>query len=191
MSRLAWSSWKSETLFNAPVINGLIQTEKYEHFIVQESFNPAADLTELWTRLQNDDDSRLQRSQAEKDGATAMHSGNTGPSKRKGDCFVCGYPGYFAKQCSKRSSAFCSKCKKRGHLPKACRSSSKPEKINNKIQFVLKQAVVLANQIISSSILAVLIISLVLTQKELFENLQPCSIKNVTLHLLKKLVMYQ
>ena len=88
----------------------------------------------------------------------------------------------------------CSKCMKRGRLPKACRSSSKPEKINNKTQFVLKQAVVLANQIISSSILAVLITSLVLTQKELFENLQPCSIKNVKdpiRNLLKKLVMYQ
>ena len=53
-------------------------------------------------------------------------SGNKGPSKPNGDCFVCRYPGHFAKQCSKRSSAFCSKCKKRGHLPKACRSSSKP-----------------------------------------------------------------
>ena len=129
MSRLTEAGENiSETLLNALVINGL--PEKYEHFIVQESFNPAANFTELRTRSQNYDDSRLQRSQAEEDSATAMHSGNTsgnkGPNKPKGDCFVCGYPGHFTKQCSKRSSAFCSKCKKRGHLPKACRSSSKP-----------------------------------------------------------------
>ena len=63
-----------------------------------------------------------------------MHSNipgrNKGPSKPKGDCFVCGYPDHFAKQCSKRNSAYCSKCKKRGHLPKACRS--KPDKTATK-----------------------------------------------------------
>ena len=35
----------AETLFNALVVNGL--PEKYEHFIVRESFNPAANLTEI------------------------------------------------------------------------------------------------------------------------------------------------
>ena len=76
MSRLTEAGEKiSETLFNALVINGL--PEKYEHFIVQESFNPAANFTELRTRLQNYDDSRLQRNQAEEDSATAMYSGNT------------------------------------------------------------------------------------------------------------------
>ena len=124
MSRLTEAGEKiSETLFNALVVNGL--PEKYEHFVVQESFNPAANFTELQTRLLNYDHGRIQRNQAEEDNATAMHSGNIsgrnkGPNKPKGDCFVCGYPGHFAKQCSKRSSAFCSKCKKKGHLPKAC-----------------------------------------------------------------------
>ncbi|CAB3992896.1 Hypothetical predicted protein [Paramuricea clavata] len=106
MSRLTEAGEKiSETLFNALVINGL--PEKYEHFIVQESFNPAADFTELRTRLQNYDDSRLQRNQAKEDGATAMYSGNTsgrnkGPSKPKGDCFVCGNPGLTAQSARKR-----------------------------------------------------------------------------------------
>ena len=122
----------SETLFNASFLNGLI--EKYEHFIVQESFNPAANFTELRTRLQNFDHSRFQRNPAEEGSATAMHSNipgrNKGPRKPKGDCFVCGYPVHFAKQCSKRSSAYCSKCKKKGHLPKACRS--KPDKTATK-----------------------------------------------------------
>ena len=107
MSRLTDAGEKtSETLFNALVVNG--PPEKYEHFIVQESFNPAANFTELRTRLQNFDDSRFQRNQAEEGRATAIHSNvpgrNKGPSKLKGDCFVCGYPGLFAKQCSKRSS---------------------------------------------------------------------------------------
>ena len=123
MSRLTEAGEKiSETLFNALVVNGL--PEKYEHFVVQESVNPAANFTELQTHLLNYGDGRIQRNQAEEDSATAMHSGNIsgrkkGPNKPKGDCFVCGYPRHFAKQCSKRSSAFCSKCKKRGHLPKA------------------------------------------------------------------------
>ena len=56
MSRLTKTGENiSETLFNALLINGL--PEKYEHFIVQESFNPAANFTELQTRLRNYDDS--------------------------------------------------------------------------------------------------------------------------------------
>ena len=187
MSRLTEAGENiSETLFNALVINGL--PEKYEHFIVQESFNPAANFTELRTRLQNYDDSRLQRSQAEEDSATAMHSGNTsgnkGPSKPKGDCFVCGYPGHFAKQCSKRSSAFCSKCKKRGHLPKACRSSSKPTTKPNSFSSY-SQCMNSGTETSSGTgkpnhlIIDTGCTDHIVTQKELFENLQPCSIRNV------------
>ena len=73
MSRLTEASEKiSETLFNALVVNGL--PEKYEHFIVQKRFNPAANFPELRTRLQNFYDSRFQRNQAEEGSATAMHS---------------------------------------------------------------------------------------------------------------------
>ena len=186
MSRLTEAGENiSETLFNALVINGL--PEKYEHFIVQESFNPAANFTELRTRLQNYDDSRLQRSQAE-DSATAMHSGNTsgnkGPSKPKEDCFVCGYPGHFAKQCSKRSSAFCSKCKKRGHLPKACRSSSKPTTKPNSFSSY-SQCMNSGTEASSGTgkpnhlTIDTGCTDHIVTQKELFENLQPCSIRNV------------
>ena len=187
MSRLTEAGENiSETLFNALVINGL--PEKYEHFIVQESFNPAANFTELRTRLQNYDDSRLQRSQAEEDSATAMHSGNTsgnkGPSKPKGDCFVCGYPGHFAKQCSKRNSAFCSKCKKRGHLPKACRSSSKPTTKPNSFSSY-SQCMNSGTETSSGTgkpnhlIIDTGCTDHIVTKKELFENLQPCSIRNV------------
>ena len=183
MSRLTEAGENiSETLFNALVINGL--PEKYEHFIVQESFNPAANFTELRTRLQNYDDSRLQRSQAEEDSATAMHSGSKGPSKPKGDCFVCGYPGHFAKQCSKRSSAFCPKCKKRGHLPKACRSSSKPTTKPNSFSSY-SQCMNSGTETSSGTgkpnhlIIDTGCTDHIVTQKELFENLELCSIRNV------------
>ena len=60
MSRLSEAGEKiSETLFNALISNGL--PDKYEHFVVQESFNPASTFTELRTRLQNYEDSRIQR----------------------------------------------------------------------------------------------------------------------------------
>ena len=49
----------SETLFNALVLNGL--PERYEHFIVQESFNPAGTFVELRTRLTNYEESRAHR----------------------------------------------------------------------------------------------------------------------------------
>ena len=41
----------SETLFNAMILNGLPQ--RYEHFVVQESFNPAESFVELRKRLTN------------------------------------------------------------------------------------------------------------------------------------------
>ena len=64
MSRLTEAGEKkSETLLNALVINGL--PEKYEHFVVQESFNPASTFTKLRTRLQNLEESRKQRKQPE------------------------------------------------------------------------------------------------------------------------------
>ena len=49
----------SEPLLNAMVLNGL--PERYEHFVVQESFNPACSFVEIRTRLMNYDESRIHR----------------------------------------------------------------------------------------------------------------------------------
>ena len=59
MSRLTEAGEKmAETLLNSLVINGL--PKKYEHFVVQENFNPASTFIELRTRLQNYEESRAQ-----------------------------------------------------------------------------------------------------------------------------------
>ena len=81
MSRLTEAGEKmSETLFNALVINGL--PEKYEHFVVQESFNPASTFTELRTRLQNYEESRAQR-KPEVESSLAMYTGNKRDGNKK------------------------------------------------------------------------------------------------------------
>ena len=69
----------SETLFNALVINGL--PESFEHFVVQESFNPATTFTELRTRLQNYEESRVQRKRTEEDHSVAMRFSNQQTTK--------------------------------------------------------------------------------------------------------------
>ena len=50
-------AYLSEPLLNAMVLSGL--PERYEHFVVQESFNPAGSFVELRTRLLNYEESRF------------------------------------------------------------------------------------------------------------------------------------
>ena len=59
-----------ETLFNAMMLNGLPQ--RYEHFVVQESFNHAESFMELRKRLTNFEESHRQRDDVGKDQHVAM-----------------------------------------------------------------------------------------------------------------------
>ena len=134
----------SETLFNAMVLNGLPQ--RYEHFVVQESFNPAENFVELRKRLTNFEESRRQRDDVEEDQRVAMSAKNAShqigihssfkshprktfskPSNSKGPrlCFVCNKPGHLAASCYKKDNAVCSICKAKGHLASACKQQQK------------------------------------------------------------------
>ena len=71
----------SETLSNALVLNGLPM--RYESFVIQESFNPAMNFTEMRKRLQNFHESTAQRHKGQS-GTVALavkRDFNKGPKK--------------------------------------------------------------------------------------------------------------
>ena len=76
----------SDTLFNALVINGL--PKQYEHFVVQESFQPATTFQELRTRPRYFEDAKRMRQEEQQPGNhVAMHGlrkGNSRDAKKGG-----------------------------------------------------------------------------------------------------------
>ena len=40
---------------------------------------------------------------------------------KKGNCFVCGIPGHFTKECRKKETTQCSNCGEKDHLDRACK----------------------------------------------------------------------
>ena len=108
-----------ETLFNALVLNGLHM--RYESFVIQESFNPATNLTELRKRLQNSHESTVQRHRGQSGSVALAVKRYFKKGPKRGNCFVCGIPGHFAKDWRRKETAKCSKCGKKGHLDRACK----------------------------------------------------------------------
>ena len=109
----------SETLFNALVLNGLPM--RYEIFVIEESFNPATNFTELKKRLQNFHESTAQRHKGQSGSVTLAVKRDFKKGPKKGNFFVCGIPGHFAKDCRRKETAQCCKCGEKGHLERACK----------------------------------------------------------------------
>ena len=130
----------SEPLLNAMVLNGL--PERYEHFVVQESFNPAGSFVELRTRLTNYEESRQHREKVDHDGShvamiskkikskpkssgkyTSLPKSNSGQT-----CYCCGMKGHLKTDCYHKDKAECTYCKLKGHFEKACIKKTKESK---------------------------------------------------------------
>ena len=108
-----------ETLFNALVLNGLPM--RYVSFVIQESFNPATNFTELRKRLQNFHESTTQRHKGQSASVALAVKRDFKKEPKKGNCFVCGIPKHFAEDCRRKETAQCSKCGEKGHLDMACK----------------------------------------------------------------------
>ena len=94
---------------------------KYESFVIQESFNPATDFTELRKRLQNFHESTGQRHKGESGSVALAVKRDFKKGSRKGNCSVCGILEHFATDCRKKETSQCRKCCEEGHLDRACK----------------------------------------------------------------------
>ena len=109
----------SKTLFNNLVLNDLPM--RYESFVIQESLDPATNFTELRKRLQNFHESTAQRHKGQSGSVALAVKHDFKKGTKKGNCFVCGIPGHFAKDCRRKQTAQCSKCDEKSHLTGACK----------------------------------------------------------------------
>ena len=80
----------SETLFKALVLNGLPM--RYESFVIQESFNPATNFTELRKRLQNFHENTAQRHKGQSGSVALAVKRDFKRVPKKGNRFVYGIP---------------------------------------------------------------------------------------------------
>ena len=109
----------SESLFNALVLNGLPM--RHESFVIQESFNPATNFTKLRKRLQIFHESTAQRHKGQSGSVALALKRDFKKRPQKGNCFVRGIPGHFAKDSRRKETAQCSMCGEKVHLDRACK----------------------------------------------------------------------
>ena len=94
---------------------------RYKSFVIQESFYPATNVTELMKRLQNFHESTAQRHKGQSGSVALAVERDFMKGLKKGNCFVCGIPGHFPKDCRRKETAQCSNSVEKGHLDRACK----------------------------------------------------------------------
>ena len=72
-------------------------------------------------RLQNFHESTAQRHKGQIGSVALAVKRDFKKGPKKGNCFVCGIPEHFAKDCRRKETAQCSKCGENGHLVRACK----------------------------------------------------------------------
>ena len=108
----------SETLFNEVALNGLPQ--RYERFVVQESFNPAEIFVELRKRLTNFEESRRQRDDVEEDQHIVMSAKKASRQLGMHSSFKSQPRKTFSKPSSSERLRLCFVWIKLGHLAASC-----------------------------------------------------------------------
>ena len=99
----------SITLCNALVLNGLPM--RCESFVVQENCNLATNFTKLRKKLQNFHQSTAQIHKRQSGSRALALKPDFKQGPRRGNCFVCGIPRDFSKDCRRRKeTAECRKC---------------------------------------------------------------------------------
>ena len=189
MSRLTEAGEKiSETLFNALVVNGLYQrnmkTSSYKKVSILQQISQ--NYEHAYKILMIADSKETKQKKGVQQLCILIYQVEIKVQACQRETVLCAdilviLPSNVAKEVQLIAhSAYCSKCKKRGHLPKACRSRPDKTVTKERDPFASYSQCMNSGTKISSNagklnlIIDTGCIDHIVTQKELFENLQPC-----------------